>query len=312
MKSWKRCHGLLAATLTPMHADGSINYDMIEPYIDHLVANKVTKIFLNGSAAEHNLLSVEERKKLAEKFVTAGKGKLDLIVIQCGTENLVNTRELAAHAQSIGADAVAAIAPTYFKPQNTESLVAYMSEVAKACPDTPFMYYHFPGLTGIPVRLCDFFKAAHGRIPNLIGGKFTSPDFFDAGLALQTENFKYDVVIGAETMLVGAMAMGIDSAIGIAFSILGKPCDRIFRNVHAGKFEEARNDQYMVQQFWNLTHQAGNMNQCVASFKACMSMAFGLDFGPPRLPIQDYTAERKAEIKKQLTDMGFFDWLKKD
>ena len=44
-------------------------------------------------------------------------------------------------------------------------------------------------------------------------------------------------------MLVSAMAMGIDSAIGIAFSILGKPFDRIFRNVHAGKLEEAKKDQ---------------------------------------------------------------------
>ena len=93
---------------------------MIEPYIDHLVANKVTKVFrkslvylcykpfvfftffsVNGSAAEHSLLSVEERKKLAEKFLAAGKGKLDLIVIQCGTENLVNTKELVCYVVPI-------------------------------------------------------------------------------------------------------------------------------------------------------------------------------------------------------------------
>ena len=67
----------------------------------------------------------------------------------------------------------------------------------------------------------------------------------------------------------------------------------------------------MVQKFWNLTHRAENMNQCVASFKACMAM-LGLDFGSPRLPIEDFSDERKAEIKKQLTDMGFFDWINKD
>ena len=56
---------------------------------------------VNGSAAEHSLLSVEERKRLAEKFLAAGKGKLDLIVIQCGTENLVNTKELVCYVVPI-------------------------------------------------------------------------------------------------------------------------------------------------------------------------------------------------------------------
>jgi hypothetical protein len=45
MVAWKKLDGMLAATLTPMHADGSINYDLIGPYIDHLVKNGVRQIY---------------------------------------------------------------------------------------------------------------------------------------------------------------------------------------------------------------------------------------------------------------------------
>jgi len=307
---WKRAHGLFAATLTPMHQDGSINYDMIAPYIDHLHNNGITQIYLNGTAAEHALLTVAERKQLAEKWMSHGRSKLQCIVVHCGAGNLAESRELAAHAESIGADCVACVMPTYFKPSNVGSIAEYCAQVAKAAPNTPFMYYHFPGATGINFRATDIIRACAPLIPNLIGAKFTAADLFDAGEALQLDNGKYDIILGAEHMFISGLAMGIDSGIGIAFSLIAKPCARIRDAFHRGDIKAAQLEQYKVQKFWSTTHTPGQNNELVASFKACMSFV-GLDFGPPRLPIQPLSKDQVACLKKTLeTNCAFSTWIK--
>lgn len=308
MKPWSKCRGLIVATFTPMKQDGSINLPMIRHYIDFLNSQGVTQAYVNGTAAEFASLSVDERKALAETWVREGKGKMTRLIIQCGAGNLVDSKELAAHAQTIGADCVAVVLPTYFKPQNTDDAVNYCAEIAKSCPDTPFMYYHFPAITGVNnVRATDFLKQAGNVIPNLIGCKFTSTDMWDAGEALRLERGKYDVVIGAETSLISALAMGVDSAIGIAFSFLGRPCGRIFQAFHDKNLVAAREDQYRVQDFWSSTMTPGDFHSMTRNFKAIMGI-LGLDFGPTRNPIRTATAEEIDELRKALDRLNYDKW----
>jgi N-acetylneuraminate lyase len=304
MKEWKRSHGLIAATFTPFKADGSVNYGTIKPYVDHLVKSGVTQVYVNGTAAEHTSLSVEERKKLAEEWVKEGKGKLTNVIVHCGTGNLVGTKELAAHAEQIGADCVAAIGPIYFNPSSVDALVDFIAEVAAVCPNTPFMYYHFPAITGINFRTTDVFKKAGERIPNFIGAKHTSTDLYDAGEAVTVNQYKYDVIIGAENMLIGAMAMGVESAIGITFSILGKTCTRMFNAFQKGDIETARKEQRTVIKFWSATQTPGDAKSMICNFKAILN-TLGMDFGGCRGPIPTASKERVQQLKDILKELHF-------
>jgi len=307
---WTKITGLIAATFTPLNADGTLNLALIEPYVQHLLSHGVKHVYVNGTTGEFASLTVEERKLVAEAWIKHGKSKLDRIIIQCGGGNLSETKELVKHAASIGADCIAVVGPTYFKPVNTSFLIPYLSEAAKVAPDTPFMYYHFPGQTGINVRITEFLKEAHDKIPNLIGVKFTSTDFQDAMTASLLFKEKYDIIVGTDGMILGALAMGMKSFIGITFTIVGKTCNRLIKAFESGNLALAREEQNRVNEFLMATHKIGCTNALISSLKATVPLYFPtLKLGPTRSPIVPITNGQADEIKKKLEALHFKEWI---
>ena len=116
-----------------MNVDGSLNTSVIGPMVDHLVAHDIAGMYVLGSTGEGVSLTADERCNVAEAFVKSAAGRLPVIV-QVGCESLAQARQLAAHAQDVGADAVSAVSPLYFKPDSVETLVASMAEIASGAP----------------------------------------------------------------------------------------------------------------------------------------------------------------------------------
>jgi N-acetylneuraminate lyase len=307
---WTKTDGLIAATFTPLNQDGSLNLKLIEKYVEHLIKNGVKQVYVNGTSAECMSLSVQERKSIVEEWVKHGRAKLDRIIVHCGAGNLVDSKELASHSAKLGVDCIAAVGPTYFKPKNIAGLIDYCADIAATAPDVPFMYYHFPDRTGLHFKVHEFLRDAQNRIPNLIGVKFTSMDLYDATQSMLVCDKRFDVIIGADTIFLGAMAMGIKSSIGIAYGILGKPFNRLIRSFEKGDLETARAEQYKVQEFFRRTHNTGDVNELVATFKTVMKICDpSLDFGPARLPLQSLTKDQEKHLLDELTAMDFHKWI---
>src|SRR5258706_8498677 len=133
--------GLIAATHTPFHPDGSMNHGMVEQQAAHLLANSVNVAFIGGSTGECHSLTLDERRQLAERWFEVALGTELKIILQVGSNCLADARMLAAQAQALGAAAISAIAPSYFKPATVDALVACCVEVANAAPETPFYFY---------------------------------------------------------------------------------------------------------------------------------------------------------------------------
>ncbi|MFM8471137.1 MAG: dihydrodipicolinate synthase family protein, partial [Limisphaerales bacterium] len=140
--------GLVAATHTPFHADGSINLAVVEAQAAHLVANRVKFAFICGSTGESHSLMLEERRALAARWMEVTRGSALKVIVHVGTHCLPDARSLAAQAQQLGAAAVSALAPSYFKPRSVAALVDCCAEIAGGCPELPFFYYDIPALTG--------------------------------------------------------------------------------------------------------------------------------------------------------------------
>ena len=169
---------LVAAAPTPMRPNGDVDPDTIPRLVDHLVNEGVDGIFCNGSTGEGESQTPEERRVVAEAFVKASRGRLR-VWVQVGANSLRLSRELATHAAEIGADAIAATPPSYFKPATVDCLVDCMAEIARAAPEIPFYYYHIPALTGAALDMEEFLDKGAERIPNLGGIKFSDLKVFD-------------------------------------------------------------------------------------------------------------------------------------
>jgi len=142
-------HGALAAALTPLRGDDTLDEDAFAPYADFLAAGGLDGILALGTTGEGLLFSVPERRRVTELHVEAARGKLQ-VAVNAGAQSTADTVALAAHAAEAGADAVAVIAPPYF-PLDDESVFAHLSAAARACAPTPFYVYEFARASGYAV-----------------------------------------------------------------------------------------------------------------------------------------------------------------
>src|SRR6266576_7019617 len=110
--------GLVAATHSPFREDGSLNLAVVERQAAHLLANQVKFAFICGSTGESHSLTLEERRALATRWMEAARGSELEVIVHVGTNCLADARVLATQAQALGAAAVAAVGPSYFKPRN--------------------------------------------------------------------------------------------------------------------------------------------------------------------------------------------------
>lgn len=121
MKNYQRLKGLIAASFTPMDAQGKINLSVIDKYADLMAKSDMTGVFVCGTTGESQSLTTNERKNILEQWVKSSNGRFKVIV-HVGSNSQVEAIELARHAAETGADAIAAMAPCFFKPETVKDL----------------------------------------------------------------------------------------------------------------------------------------------------------------------------------------------
>lgn len=298
----RRLTGLNAATFTPLHQDGSLNLDRIPELVDQLDADGVSGLYILGSTGEGASLSAEERFAVAEAFVGAAHGRLKTVV-QVGHNSVAEARAFAQHAQEIGADAISAMPPSYFKPDGVEALVDTLAEIAIGAPRLPFYYYHIPSMTGVHPDMEEFLTLGAERLPTLAGVKFSDPRLHELQAALRFRQGAYDIVFGVDEMLLGAAAFGIRGAVGSTYGFAAPLYLRLLEHVERGELDEAARWQARSGEMVRLILRAGGRS----SLKAMMSL-IGIDCGPSRLPQETPSPEKVEAMRRGLDEIGFFDW----
>ncbi len=299
-----RLKGLVAATYTPMDADGRLKLDEVPAMVDRLIDEGVGGMYVCGSTGEGMSLTGVERRSVAEAFVDAAARRVP-VIIQVGHNSVTEAAELAAHAQKIGADVVSATAPSYFKIGTVELLVECTAEMAAAAPDLPFYYYHIPVLTGAAVDMAQFLNQAGDRISNLAGLKYTCPTVHEYQSCRALENGRFDILWGCDEMLLSALAVGAEGAIGSTYNIAAPLYQRIIEAFAAGDLDEAR----------RLQLQSVTMIRTIYAFpfhpamKEVLKM-LGTDCGRCRLPQPRLSDVQVAELRQNLEQIGFFDWAR--
>lgn len=293
--------GLIAATYTPMHADGSVNLDQIPKMVTHLRAMQVEGLYVCGSTGEGISLTSDERRSVAEAYVHAS-GDLP-VVVQVGHNSLVEAAELAAHAQEIGADAISANAPSYFKVTDVDTLVASMAGLAKAAPNLPFYYYHIPHLTGAAMDMVSFFDEAKDTIPTLAGIKYTAPTVFGFQECAEYEGGRFTALWGSDEMLLSALVVGAKGAVGSTYNIAAPLYQRVIKRFEQGDMQGAREWMskavLMVRTIFQYPFHSAS--------KAILEMQ-GVECGQCRLPLGSITSEQKQKLRGDLESIGFFEW----
>lgn len=293
--------GLIAAPYTAFHADGDLNLDMIEKQASVLVEHGVAGAFVCGSTGEGMSMTLDERMRVAARWVEVAGTSLKVIV-HTGHNCLRDACTLAVHAQKIGAAATAAVPPTYFKPRNIADTVACAASVAAAAAGLPFYYYHIPALAGSPLSMVEFIEQARERIANFGGIKFTCPDLMEFQRCLAAAGEDLGLGWGTDEMLLGAAASGARAAVGSTYNYTAPLYLRMLGQFEAGDLPAARKSSRLTCDLVAILLRFGG----VRTGKAIMGL-IGVDVGPPRLPLQPLADEELSVLRREYERLGFFD-----
>lgn len=299
-----RFRGLISAPFTPFNADRSVNLNVIPTYARFLKQNGVSAAFVCGTTGEGLSLTLEERLAVAEKWVKSTDKSLPVIV-HVGHTCLEDARKLTAHAEKIGASAVSALAPMFFKPRNIDELVDWCEAVASAAPTLPFYYYNIPSMTGVSLPVAEFLTKAQSRIPTLVGVKYTYEDFPDYTACVKVAGGRFDILFGRDELLLEGTKAGALGAVGSTYNYAAPIYLRIIEALKAGDEAKARVLQDTAIKMIAICNGMGVTH--LAASKALMGM-LGVDCGPVRLPLVQPTAAQLDAMRAKLNEIGFFDF----
>ena len=207
-----RLRGLIAATFAPLADDGEVDTALVPPVVDALVGDGVAGLYVSGTTGEGESLTAAERCAIAAAYVEAAGARIPVLV-QVGHNSYAQAREMAAHARSVGAAGISALAPSYFKPTSVSALVEHLARIAEGAPDLPLYYYHLPRFTGVDFDMAELLEVGGERIANLRGIKYSVPDVIGFRRCAALSDGHYDLVWGCDEMLLTGLCAGARAAI---------------------------------------------------------------------------------------------------
>lgn len=236
----KRMYGVVPAIITPFFENGSIHEQAIKEHCEFMVSAGVHGIFAVGSTGEFALMNEEERMRVAEIVVNAVGGRVP-VYIHTGAVSTQSAIMLTKHAQSIGADGVAAVTPYYFGVSQ-EDMIEYYEQIAKSVKDDfPLYVYNIPGATGNELLPQTVKKLS--EIPNIIGIKNSTADFTVNLEMIRAVPSDFDVVMGQELMFMYGLIAGVKGCISGIANAFPEVFIDIYNSMVSGDLMKAKQHQ---------------------------------------------------------------------
>ena len=288
MKDITKYQGIIPAFYACYDDNGEISPERVEALIRHLIAKGVKGVYVGGSSGECIYQSVADRKLVLEHVMKAAEGKLTVIAhVACN--NTADSKELAAHAESLGVDAIAAIPPIYFHLPEY-AIAEYWNDISSAAPNTDFVIYNIPQLAGVALTMPLFREMR--KNPRVAAVKNSSMPVQDIQMFKMEGGEGFVVFNGPDEQLVSGLAMEADAGIGGTYGAMPELAGRIYTLAMEGRYKEAKAIQYDVNEIiYKLCSGRGNMYGMI---KEVLRISRGIDIGGVRKPLTDLDDRDRA------------------
>ncbi len=283
--------GVIPAFYACYDASGDISPEGVKALVGHLHKKGVKGLYVGGSSGECIYHSVAERKLVLEKVMEAAKGTGLTVIAHVACNNTRDSQELAAHAEGLGVDAIAAIPPIYFHlPEH--GIAKYWNDISAAAPKTGFIIYNIPQLAG--VALTPSLLGEMRKNPNVIGVKNSSMPVQDIQMWKDQGGEDFVVMNGPDEQFAGGLAMGATGGIGGTYAVMPELFLKVWELFHAGKTAEAAQVQNEICRIiYKLCAAKGNL---YAVMKAVLKAQYGLDLGGVRAPLPNMAEGDEAVV----------------
>lgn len=286
--------GAAIAIITPMNADGSINYDVLGEMIDSQIENGTDAIVICGTTGEASTMTDDEHLECI-KFAVERTAKRVPVIAGTGSNDTAYAVKLSKEAEELGADALLVVTP-YYNKATQRGLISHFTAIADAV-NIPLVLYNIPSRTGMNIEISTMKELAKHK--NICAVKEASGNISYAAKLIAECGDMLDVYSGNDDMIVPLMSLGAKGVISVLSHVIPKETHLMAQYCLENNFAEAAKLQIEYLDLINNLFIEVNP----IPVKEAVNM-MGVNAGPCRLPLCDMTDEHKNILRDCLAKHG--------
>lgn len=228
-------HGSIVALVTPMHENGSVDFNSLTELIEWQIANKTDAIVVLGTTGESATIHFSEREQVLKTALNQVAGRIPVIA-GTGTNCTDETIRLTRHAMEMGVDACLLVTPYYNKPTQ-EGLYQHFTAVANAVA-LPQIMYNVPGRTGcdlLPETVCRLTE-----VTNIIGLKEATGNISRVKEILEKTDNQIDLYSGDDATALDFILSGGKGVISVTANVAPKEMSEMCRAALSNKIDQSK------------------------------------------------------------------------
>lgn len=227
--------GSIVAMVTPMHADGQVDWESLDQLVEFHIKQGTDAIVAVGTSGESATLSTREHIDVVERVVKVTAGRRPIIA-GTGANSTSEAIELTQEAKRVGADACLLVTPYYNKPPQ-RGLIRHHEAIAAAV-DIPQILYNVPGRTA-----CDMLPetvAALADVEQIVGIKEATGDMERAKKVIELVGDRMAVYSGDDETAYQLILLGGKGNISVTANVAPALMHELCMLALDGKAEEAK------------------------------------------------------------------------
>lgn len=284
--------GAAVAIVTPMHEDGSVNYDKLGEIIDAQINNSTDAIVICGTTGESATLSGEEHMECI-RYAVEKVNKRVPVIAGTGSNDTAYAVEMSADAEKVGVDALLLVTP-YYNKTSQRGLIAHFTAIADAV-NIPIILYNVPSRTGCKIEISTYKELAKHR--NIVATKEACGDIsFIAEIAAETDLVIYS---GNDSEILPIMSLGGKGVISVASNIIPKEIHDLTQYALKGDYKTAAEIQLKYLSLIKALFCDVNP----IPVKEAMNL-MGMEVGECRLPLLKPEESKTELIRSELKKFG--------
>ena len=288
--------GAGVAIVTPMHADGSVNYEKLDKPLEQQIREKTDAIVICGTTGESATLSEKEHADVITHCVKTVNHRIPVIA-GTGSNSTETAIMLSKGAAEDGADAVLLVTP-YYNKATQKGLIAHFTAVAEAVPDMPVILYDVPSRTGCAIQ--PETAAYLGKnVKNIVGLKAACGDISRIAKTILLAEGSLDVYSGNDDQLVPIMSLGGVGVISVLSNVAPKYTHDMAMACLEGDYKKAAEMQLKALPLIDALFSEVNP----IPVKKAMNL-MGCEVGPLRLPLTEMDEAKAEVLKAELKNFG--------
>ena len=288
--------GAGVALITPMHEDGSVNYDKLAEVIEYQIANHTDSIIICGTTGEAATLSTEEHIEVIKFCIEQVKHRIPVIA-GTGSNCTETAIMMSKEAASYGADALLIVTP-YYNKATQKGLIAHYTAIANAVPETPLIMYNVPSRTGCNIQPATAAYLAK-NVKNIVGIKEATGDLSQIAKMMSLADGQLELYSGNDDQILPILSLGGLGVISVLSNVAPKYTHDMVMKYFDGDTKGAAEDQLKAIPLINALFSEVNP----IPVKTAMNL-MGMNVGPLRMPLCDMEDNTKAALAKEIEKFG--------